>query len=101
MAEVDEHCVGEDTPRSEDPAQPDSGENALLTRIPDGCNNGCTKEDDAKALGDLPAGSYAVMSATMPHFARARTAVTLQVHGMGPFVVNYVNAADAPSAKVQ
>jgi ketosteroid isomerase-like protein len=59
------------------------------------------REFDAKALGDLPAGSYAVMSATMPHFARARTAVTLQVHGMGPFVVNYVNAADAPSAKVQ
>lgn len=59
------------------------------------------KEFDDKALADLSAGSYAVMAATMPHFARAKTAVTLQVHGMGPFVVNYVNAADAPSAKVQ
>jgi ketosteroid isomerase-like protein len=57
------------------------------------------KEFDDKALGDLPAGSYAVMAATMPHFARAKTAVTLQVHGMGPFVVNYINAADSPAKK--
>ena len=57
------------------------------------------KAFDEKALGDLPAGSYAVMAATMPHFARAKTAVTLQVHGMGPFVVNYVNPADAPGKK--
>lgn len=57
------------------------------------------KAFDDKALGDLPAGSYAVMAATMPHFARAKTAVTLQVHGMGPFVVNYVNPADAPAKR--
>ena len=57
------------------------------------------KAFDDKALADLPAGSYAVMAATMPHFARAKTATTLQVHGMGPFVVNYVNPADAPAAK--
>ena len=54
---------------------------------------------DDKALANLPAGSYAVMSATMPHFAVARTATTLQVHGMGPFVLNYVNPADDPSKK--
>ena len=54
---------------------------------------------DEKALTDLPAGSYAVMAATMRHFARAKTAVTLQVHGMGPFIVNYVNPADAPTTK--
>lgn len=57
------------------------------------------KAFDEQALGDLPAGSYAVMAATMPHFARAKTAVTLQVHSIGPFVVNYVNPADAPGAK--
>lgn len=54
---------------------------------------------DQKALADLPAGSYAVMSATMPHYAVAKTATTLQVHGMGPFVLNYVNPADDPSKK--
>ena len=54
---------------------------------------------DDKALGDLPAGSYAVMAATMPHYATAKTATTLQVHGMGPFVLNYVNPADDPSRR--
>lgn len=54
---------------------------------------------DQKALADLPAGSYAVMPATMPHFAVAKTATTLQVHGMGPFIVNYVNPADDPSKR--
>jgi hypothetical protein len=29
----------------------------------------------------------------------AKTAVTIQVHGTGPFVVNYVNPADDPSLK--
>jgi hypothetical protein len=29
----------------------------------------------------------------------AKKATTLQIHGMGPFVVNYVNPADDPSKK--
>lgn len=57
------------------------------------------KTFDEKALADLPAGSYAVMSATMPHYAVAKSATTIQVHGMGPFVLNYVNPADDPSKK--
>ena len=57
------------------------------------------KTFDQKALADLPAGSYAVMSATMPHYAVAKTPATLQVHGTGPFVLNYVNPADDPSKK--
>jgi hypothetical protein len=35
----------------------------------------------------------------MRHFAMAVTAATVQVDGMGPFVLNYVNAADDPSKK--
>ena len=54
---------------------------------------------DDKALANLPAGSYAVMAATMPHYATARGATVVQVHGMGPFVLNYVNPADDPSKK--
>jgi ketosteroid isomerase-like protein len=46
---------------------------------------------------DLPAGSYALLPADMRHFAMAVTATTVQVDGMGPFVLNYVNAADDPS----
>jgi hypothetical protein len=59
----------------------------------------CARSIDEKALADLPAGGYAVLPATMPHFALAKTAVTLQVHGMGPFVVNYVNPSDGPAKK--
>ena len=54
---------------------------------------------DDKALANLPAGSYAVMAATMPHYGTARGATVVQVHGMGPFVLNYVNPADDPSKK--
>ena len=49
------------------------------------------------ALKSLSAGGYALMPAEMRHFAMAKTAVILQVHGTGPFVLNYVNPADDPS----
>lgn len=54
---------------------------------------------DDKALGDFPAGSYANMAAGMAHYVVAKGASVVQVHGVGPFVVNYVNAADDPSKK--
>lgn len=54
---------------------------------------------DEKALKDLVAGSYANMATGMNHYVQARTPTVVQVHGMGPFVVNYVNAADDPSKK--
>jgi ketosteroid isomerase-like protein len=52
---------------------------------------------DDKALGDFAPGSYANMAATMPHYAVAKGVTVVQVHGVGPFVVNYVNPADDPS----
>lgn len=52
---------------------------------------------DDKALGDFAPGSYANMAASMPHYATAKGATVVQVHGVGPFVVNYVNPADDPS----
>ena len=55
--------------------------------------------ETAGSVKDLPAGSYALMPAEMRHFAKAVTATTVQVDGMGPFVLNYVNAADDPSKK--
>ena len=54
---------------------------------------------DDKALGDFAPGSYANMAASMPHYAAAKGATVVQVHGVGPFVVNYVNPADDPSKK--
>jgi ketosteroid isomerase-like protein/quercetin dioxygenase-like cupin family protein len=52
---------------------------------------------DEKAMTEVPAGGYASLPAEMRHFFLAKTAATFQVHGMGPFVVNYVNPADDPS----
>lgn len=52
---------------------------------------------DAAAMKVLSAGSYAMMPAEMRHFARAKTTTIVQVHGTGPFVLNYVNPADDPS----
>jgi ketosteroid isomerase-like protein len=56
------------------------------------------KWDDA-ALKNLAVGGYASLPAEMRHFFTSRSAATIQVHGMGPFAVNYVNPADDPSKK--
>jgi quercetin dioxygenase-like cupin family protein len=54
---------------------------------------------DEGAMTTVPAGGYASLPAEMRHYFLARSASTFQVHGMGPFVVNYVNPADDPSKK--
>jgi quercetin dioxygenase-like cupin family protein len=52
---------------------------------------------DAKASKTLTSGGYALLPAEMRHFAWTKDGATVQVHGMGPFVLNYVNPADDPS----
>ena len=47
----------------------------------------------------LVAGGYILMPAKMPHFAWSKGDTIVQVHGVGPFAINYVNPADAPAAK--
>jgi hypothetical protein len=37
------------------------------------------------------------MPKEMRHFAAARGETIVQLHGNGPFVINYVNPADDPS----
>jgi len=54
---------------------------------------------DKTKLKNLPAGGYALLPADMRHFAVATTAATIQVHGMGPFQLTYVNPADDPSKR--
>lgn len=54
---------------------------------------------DDKALGDFAPGSYANMATGMAHYAAAKGATVVQVHGVGPFVLTYVNPADDPSKK--
>src|SRR3954451_17823601 len=52
---------------------------------------------DANATKPLAQGGYALLPAEMRHFAWTKDGATVQVHGMGPFVLNYVNPADDPS----
>lgn len=60
---------------------------------------GMGEKFDAAAAKELPAGGYALLPAEMRHFAIAKTATTVQVHGMGPFALTYVNPADDPSKR--
>ena len=55
---------------------------------------------DRTALKDLSSGGYVLLPAEMHHFAMAKTATEVQVHGMGPFALTYVNPADDPSKRV-
>jgi quercetin dioxygenase-like cupin family protein len=53
----------------------------------------------AGASEALPAGSFARMPTGMRHFAWTKGDTILQVHGVGPFEIIYVNAADDPRKK--
>jgi len=44
----------------------------------------------------LPTGSFVVMPATMHHFAWTREETIVQLHGMGPWQINYLNPTDDP-----
>jgi len=54
---------------------------------------------DAAKMDSLGAGGVAVLPANMRHSFLAKTAATIQVHGMGPFAITYVNPADDPRTK--
>ena len=51
---------------------------------------------DEAALKDLPPGGFAVMSAGTRHYAMTKSGATLQLHGIGPWGITYVNPADDP-----
>ncbi len=54
---------------------------------------------DTASAKILPAGGYALLPAQMHHYAFAKTDSIVQVHGMGPFALTYVNPADDPSKR--
>ena len=51
---------------------------------------------DGAKLSTLPAGSFGMIPAGMRHFAQAKGATVLQLHGTGPWKLTYVNPADQP-----
>jgi quercetin dioxygenase-like cupin family protein len=70
-----------------------------LTVISGSMSVGMGDRFDEKTMRTLPAGGYAVMPAQMRHYVKAETDVVVEVHGVGPFAITYVNAADDPQKK--
>jgi quercetin dioxygenase-like cupin family protein len=62
---------------------------------------GMGEKFDKSTMTELPAGGYALLPAKMAHYAMAKTASVVQVHGTGPFALTYVNAADDPSQRAK
>ncbi|SRR6266581_2779050 len=54
------------------------------------------KWDDA-ALRDLGPGGFLLIPREMRHFASSRGETIIQLHGVGPFQINWVNPADDPN----
>jgi len=62
-------------------------------------NMGMGDKFDASKGNALPVGSFAVMPAKTNHFAFTKEETVIQLHGMGPWGVTYVNPADDPRKK--
>jgi hypothetical protein len=54
---------------------------------------------DESTMGTFPAGSFAYLDPDMHHYAMAKDAVVVQIHGVAPVQFNYVNPNDDPSKK--
>ena len=54
---------------------------------------------DAKQGQRLPAGSFGALPAGMRHYAWTEDETVIQLHGIGPWSLTYVNPADDPSRK--
>lgn len=57
-----------------------------------------SKWDDA-ALKEVPTGGFFTAGANSRHFAQCKGDTVLQVHGIAPFVVNFVSPDDQPEKK--
>ena len=54
---------------------------------------------DSTKMNLFPAGSFAYLDPDMHHYAMAVGETVVQIHGMAPLQLNYVNPADDPSKK--
>ena len=56
---------------------------------------------DPSSLGDLPTGTFAALAPGIRHFAQAKGTTVIQLHGVGPWSLTYVNPADDPRKQGQ
>ena len=57
---------------------------------------GSGEKADREALKLLPSGSFVHLPAGMPHYAAADVETVVQINGVGPFDVTYINPQDDP-----
>jgi quercetin dioxygenase-like cupin family protein len=57
---------------------------------------GMGEKFDASALKRLPVGAFAAMPQGVRHFAETEGETIVQIHGVGPWGIVYVNLADDP-----
>lgn len=60
---------------------------------------GLGEKFDEKAAREIPAGGFAVMKTGTRHYALSNKECVIQLHGMGPWGITYVNADDDPRNK--
>jgi quercetin dioxygenase-like cupin family protein len=56
---------------------------------------------DAAKANALPTGTFAALEPGVRHFAFTKGATTIQLHGVGPWALTYVNPADDPRTKTK
>lgn len=62
-------------------------------------NLGMGEKFDMSKGRALSSGSFAFMPPGMKHYAWAKGKTVVQVHGMGPWIINYLNPTDDPRNK--
>lgn len=62
-------------------------------------NMGIGDKLDMSKTQPVEAGSMMILQAKTQHFAWAKGETVVQVHGVGPWAINYVNPADDPRKK--
>ena len=70
-----------------------------VTVISGAFNMGIGDKLDAAKTKRLAAGSVAIMQPKTNHFAWTKEETIVQVHGIGPWTITYVNPADDPRKK--
>ena len=62
-------------------------------------NMGTGDKLDPSQTRPLSTGSVAIMQPKTNHFAWTKEETIIQIHGVGPWAINYVNSADDPRKK--
>jgi len=68
----------------------------LVTVIEGAFRIGMGDKFDASALTTLRAGGFVAMQPGTRHFVQAQGNTIVQIHGIGPWKINYVNPTDDP-----